>query len=411
MLLNRSESMKEQSLILRVFSAFIFVILSVFSNNTNADTAVIDVSTNQQTIDGFGFSTAWCPVMTSAQSAILFGTDTGQLGFSLLRVRIDPNGKWNNEAANSATAHSYGATVLGTPWTPPASQKTNNSIICGDLLPSQYGNYAAFLNQAANVLNLDYVSFQNEPDWCPSPGYESSNPTPTEILNWITNNAPAVGKPIVIGESLNFKDSYTDPVLNDSVAVNNIAYVGGHLYGSGGNKVHQNALNHGKHVWSTEHYINGIDIGTAMKIAKEISDTMNNQFSAYFWWWIYPKDPASFIQGTTVDIRGYVLGQFAHWVRPGMVRSSATYNPQSNVYVTAYYNSNNNGLVIIALNMGASDVSQAFTIQNAANISNLTPIRTSANENMAQLSVVALQNNAFTYTLPAQSITTFAQYP
>lgn len=404
--------MKQQQRIMRIFSGCIFTAMMVFSNTAAADnTAVIDASVSQQTIDGFGFSTAWCPTMSTAQGAVLFGTNSGQLGFSLLRVRIDPNEKWGHEPANAATAHSYGATVLGTPWTPPAIDKTNGSPICGDLLTSFYGDYAAHLNRAVSAINLDYVSFQNEPDWCPNPGYESSNPTPTEIVNWVINNAPSVGKPIVISESFNFKDSYTNPVLNNSAAVANITYVGGHLYGSGGNIVHQNALNHGKHVWSTEHYINGTDMGTAMKVAKEISDTMNNQFSAYFWWWIMPNDSASFIQGTTVDIRGYVLGQFAHWVRPGMVRIGSTYNPQSNVYVTAYYNSSNNGLVVIALNTGTTDVSQTFNIQNAASIATLTPIQTSASENMAQLSAVSLQNNAFTYTLPAQSITTFAQYP
>ncbi len=404
--------MKEHSLIMRIFSSFIFMVIVVFSNSAKADnTAIINVAANQQTIDGFGFSTAWCPVMTSAQGNVLFGTNSGQLGFSLLRVRIDPNGNWAKETSNAAIAHSYGATVLGTPWTPPAAEKNNNSLICGDLLPSQYSNYAAYLNQAANAIKLDYVSFQNEPDWCPNPGYESSNPGPTEILNWVINNAPSVGRPIVISESFNFKDSYTDPVLNDSVAVNNVTYIGGHLYGTGGNIVHQNALNHGKHVWSTEHYINGTDIGTALKVGKEISDAMNNQFSAYFWWWIMPNDPASFIQGTTVDIRGYVLGQFAHWVRPGMVRCGSTYNPQSNIYVTAYYNGSNNGLVIIALNKGTTAVNQTFTILNASNISTLTPIQTSASENMFQLTAVALQNNTFTYSLPAQSITTFAQYP
>jgi glucuronoarabinoxylan endo-1,4-beta-xylanase len=40
---------------------------------------------------------------------------------------------------------------------------------------------------------------------------------------------------------------YSDATLNDSTAVNNIAVVGGHFYGNG-NYVHQNALNHGKHV-------------------------------------------------------------------------------------------------------------------------------------------------------------------
>ena len=372
-----------------------------------AQTATINATANQQTIDGFGFSTAWTPAMTSAQGNLLFGTGSGQLGFSLLRVRIDPNENWGNEPANASTAHSHGAKVLGTPWTPPASMKTNGSLICGDLQTSQYGAYASHLNRAASAINLDYVSFQNEPDWCPNPGYESSNPTPTEILNWVLNDAPSVGKPIVVPESLNFNDSYSDPILNNSTAASHVTYIAGHFYGNG-NRVHQNALNHGKHVWQTEHYINGTDVGTAMTVAKEISDAMNNQFSAYFWWWIMPNDPASFINGTTVDLRGYVMGQFAHWVRPGKQRCSATYNPQANVYVTAYHNS---GLVIVALNTGTTSKNQTFVIQNASGITSLTPIQTSSSRRLTQLSAVSVTNNTFTYALPAQSVTTFAQFP
>lgn len=399
--------MKTQHIRLCISAIFVGAVMLALSTSAQAQTAFINVGANQQAIDGFGFSTAWCPALTSAQGNLLFGTGTGQLGFSLLRVRIDPNESWGNEPSNSSTAHSHGAKVLGTPWTPPASEKNNNSLICGDLLTSQYGNYAGHLNRAASAIGLDYVSFQNEPDFCPNPGYESCNPKPTEILNWVTNNAPAVGKPIAASESFHFDDSYTDPILNNSTAASHVTYIAGHFYG-GGNFVHQNALNHGKHVWQTEHFLNGTDIGTAMNVAKEVSDAMNNQFSAYFWWWIMPNDPASFINGTTVDLRGYMLGQFAHWVRPGKVRCSSTYNPQANIYVTAYHNS---GIVIVALNMGSSTVNQTFTIQNASGVTSFTPIQTSSSRRLAQLSAVSVTNNTFTYSLPPQSVTTFAQFP
>ncbi|HEY6184909.1 MAG TPA: hypothetical protein VIW67_21885, partial [Terriglobales bacterium] len=229
------------------------LILVVFAALSQSQTATINLAANQQTIDGFGFSTAWTPAMTSAQGNVLFGTGSGQLGFSLLRVRLDPNESWGNEPSNASTAHSHGAKVLGSAWTPPASMKTNNSVICGDLKTSSYADYATHLNHAVTAIGLDYVSYQNEPDWCPNPGYESSNPTPTEILNWMINNAPAVGKPIVAPESLGFNDSYSDPILNNATAASHVTIIGGHFYGNG-NFVHQNALNHGKHVWETEHY-------------------------------------------------------------------------------------------------------------------------------------------------------------
>src|SRR6185312_9528820 len=115
----------------------------LLASAAQAQTATITLTSNQQTIDGFGFSTAWTPAMTSAQGNVLFGTGSGQLGFSLLRIRIDPNESWGNE---------------------------------------------------------------------------SSNPTPTEIETWMANNAPTVGKPIVMPEAVNFNDSYSDPTLNNSTA-------------------------------------------------------------------------------------------------------------------------------------------------------------------------------------------------
>src|SRR5580692_4455477 len=61
-----------------------------------AQTCVINTGTTFQSIDGFGASSAFAdPVgMTSAQAATLFGTNSGQMGLSLWRVRIDPNKNW-----------------------------------------------------------------------------------------------------------------------------------------------------------------------------------------------------------------------------------------------------------------------------------------------------------------------------
>jgi glucuronoarabinoxylan endo-1,4-beta-xylanase len=402
----RKASMKNIKHLLRQITGLAACVAVTSGVAAYAGTCTINLAANSQTIDGFGFSTAWCPVMSGAQADILFGTANGQIGFSLLRCRIDPNRSWANETANASAAHTRGAKVMGTAWTPPASMKNNNSLICGDLLSSQYGAYATHLSQAASTIGLDWVSMQNEPDFCPSPGYESCLPTATEIETWCANNAPAVGKPIIVPEAVNFNDSYSDPTLNNSTAASHISIVAGHFYG-GGNVVHQNAINHGKHVWETEHYINGTDIGTAMTVGKEISDAMNNQFSAYFWWWIQPNDAASFIEGTTVDKRGWVMGQFARFVRPSKVRCSSTYNPSSNVFVTAYHNG---GVVVVALNTGTSSVSQTFTFQNASGISTLLVNRTSSSENIASASAASVVNNTFTYTLPAQSITTFHQF-
>jgi glucuronoarabinoxylan endo-1,4-beta-xylanase len=105
--------------------------------------------------------------------------------------------------------------------------------------------------------------------------------------------------------------------------------------------------------------------------------------------------------------RAYVMGQYSKFVRPGYYRIDATHNPASGVSVSAYQNTPNNTLVIIATNYTGSAVSQTLNITNAPTFTTLTPTITSANQNLAQLSNVSVSGNSFTYTLPAQSITTF----
>src|SRR5678810_37318 len=87
-----------------------------------------------------------------------------------------------------------------------------------------------------------------------------------------------------------------------------------------------------------------------MQLAKEVTDAMNNQFSAYLWWWVNDSqsDGTDLVNGSGVIIKpGYILGQFAKWIRPGSTRVSSTYNPTSNIYVTAYRV--NGGTVIVAV--------------------------------------------------------------
>jgi glucuronoarabinoxylan endo-1,4-beta-xylanase len=364
----------------------------------------INMTANQQVIDGYGFSSAWCGQLSSAKNNALYGT----LGFSMLRIRIDPNRNWTDETVNASNAHAAGAKVLGTPWTPPASMKDNNNVVHGSLLASQFGAYATYLNQAANSINLDYVSIQNEPDW--NPDYEGCVWTGTQLETFCANNAQAIGRPVVMPEAVNFNDLMSDPTLNDATAASHVSFVAGHFYG-GGNTVHQNALNHGKHVWETEHYFTGgqSDMNVCMQIGKEVSDAMNNQFSAYFWWWVNDSqtDGTDLVNNNGTIIKpGYILGQFAKWIRPGSTRVSSTYNPQANVFVTAYRVNGNT--VIVAVNTGTGSVNEQFVIQNG-NASTLEGYRTSSSQSMSDIGSFGVSGGSFTATLPAQSVTTFTQ--
>ena len=182
---------------------------------------------NQQTMDGFGFSSAWCGQLSTAKNNALYNT----LGFSLLRIRIDPNRYWTDETVNASAAHARGDKVLGTPWSPPASMKDNTNVVHGSLLPSQYAAYADYLNQAASSIGLDYVSLQNEPDW--NPDYEGCVWNGTQFRNFCASNAQVIIKPVVMPEASTSMIPMSDPTLNDPTAASHVSIVAGHFYGGG----------------------------------------------------------------------------------------------------------------------------------------------------------------------------------
>ena len=72
-----------------------------------------------QRIDGFGGGVVFLnpgsldPV-TSANMDTLYGTNTGQLGLTLLRIRIDPTTNWSTALLDAQEAVSHGAGVLAT---------------------------------------------------------------------------------------------------------------------------------------------------------------------------------------------------------------------------------------------------------------------------------------------------------
>jgi glucuronoarabinoxylan endo-1,4-beta-xylanase len=111
--------------------------------------------------------------------------------------------------------------------------------------------------------------------------------------------------------------------------------------------------------------------------------------------------------GSAVAKRAYVLGQYAKFVRPGYYRIDATRQPQTGVSVSAFQDTPSSTLDIIATNYTGSPVSQTFNITNAPTFSTLTPTITSASLSLAAQSNVSVSGNSFTYTLPADSITTF----
>ena len=379
-------------------------------------TAFVNFGSAAQTIEGFGGATAWMPQLTGAEANALFSNGTSQqIGLSILRVRIDPagSGNWGTELANAQAARARGANVIATPWTPPASLKSNNNVVGGTLKTSSYAAFASYLESfvsffASSGVPLYAISMQNEPD--ANVTYESCSWTGATMDTWVANNSSVLTTRLIMPESESFHTSFSDPALNDPNAVGHIGIIAGHIYGVAPSP-YANAVNKGKQVWMTEHYLTGSGISGALAVAKEINDSMAvANYNAYVWWWAHDWPAENFSFGlidanANVKPTGYAMGQYSKFVRPGYSRFNATYNPSSNVYVTAYGGSGHH--VIVAINMGSAAVNQPFTLQGAT-VSSLTPYQTSASRNLAQLTAVTVSNGAFTYSLPGQSITTFA---
>jgi len=391
------------------------LIALIASASACAGTAFVNFGSAAQTIEGFGGATPWMPALTSTQANALFSNGSAQqIGLSILRVRIDPggSGNWGTELANAQAARARGAKVIATPWTPPASMKSNNNVVGGVLNTGSYAAFASYLESfvdffASSGVPLSAISMQNEPD--ANVTYESCSWTGTQMDTWVANNAATLTIPLMMPESESFTTSFSDPALNDSRAVGHIGFIAGHIYGVAP-KSYPNAVAKGKEVWMTEHYLTGSGISGALQVAKEINDSMSvANYNAYVWWWVHDWPQESFSFGlidanSNVKPAGYAMAQYSKFVRPGYLRYNSTYNPSTNVYVTAYGGSSHH--VIVAINMGTSAVSQPFTIQGAT-LASLTPFQTSPSHNLAQLGAVTVSNGAFTYSLPAQSITTF----
>jgi glucuronoarabinoxylan endo-1,4-beta-xylanase len=387
----------------------VFLFFAV-NTSTSAATVAVDFSKNHQTIDGFGGCSAWSGKLTDAMMNGLYGNGPTQVGFTILRLRMDPKASaWADEKSNAAKAKERGATVFATPWAYPESLTTNGKTVKGYINPAKFASVAAHLKSFwtyCGEKNVDIMSLENEPDYAQSITYEGCTWTGQNFLDFCKTYAPQVGKPIMLPESFAFSYTLSDPTLNDATAAANITYIGAHLYGSGPKK-YTKALDLKKRVWETEHYFSNDDAGTCMRFAKEVFDCMNCDFSAYVWWWMTYDSNSGGKDGlwanNAPNHRAWVLAQFSKWVRPGFIRVDATYNPQSGVNVVAFKGDSN---VVVAMNNSTSSQSITFSYTNAT-VTSVSKYTSSQTKNGKNDGVIDAANNSFTTTLDAQSVTTF----
>jgi len=443
--------------------------------NASVDTVVVSCTapaainwTNvHQQIDGFGASDAQTGTGTSMSTAnqqFFFGLGAGQLGLSLLRVGVsddygDP-GDCSTVSVSCAGGYvsdmqaviANGGRVYASPWTPPAIYKTNGQADCtsgagdGGLISSDYGAYATWLAnfvqslQTEDGITLYAISVQNEPNICQD--YDSAVWTAADIDTFVSTNlgptftSDALTTLILVPEGSGYNEMSLGSTCAGDASCNK--YVGGinwHDYdatATGTNTIvadpYPAGWPAGKRYWETEASCGpgfgpnfcqagfNTDITDALDWAAVIDQRLAvDGANAWLYWWLIDADSTDdqglMANNGTIPKRAYMLGQYSKFVRPGYFRIDATHLPESYVSVSAYQSLGTNTLVIVATNYSGSAISQTFNITNAPAFSTLTPWLTSATSSLEQQPNVPVAANSFTYTLPAQSITTFVGTP
>ncbi|MEV5556865.1 RICIN domain-containing protein [Nonomuraea wenchangensis] len=386
-----------------------------------ATPVIIDPSARRQTIRGFGgmAHAAWIGDLTAAQRDTAFGSGEGRLGFSVLRIPVPENqADWSRDLATARRAVELGATVIASPWNPPASMV--ETFVRGSqtnarrLKYGSYGAYAQHLNDFTtymrnNGVNLYGISVQNEPDYAQDWTWW----TPTEMVRFLRENAGSISTRVIAPESFQYLKNMSDPILNDAAALANVDIIGAHLYGTPYANFPYPLFQQkgaGKELWMTEVYHpNSTDSADLWPQALDVGEHIHHamvdaEFQAYIWWYIR-RSYGPMREDGQLSKRGANMAHFARFVRPGYVRIGATANPVSNVYVSAYQGGDGT-VAVVVINKATSAVSQQFTLAGGT-ASSVSSWVTDASRNVAPQGAAGVSNGSFTATLPARSVTTF----
>ena len=207
-------------------------------------------------------------------------------------------------------------------------------------------------------------------------------------------------------ESFDFDQALSDPTLNDSVAVANIDYIGGHLYGAT-IRDYPAARARGLPLWMTEYLVNDQTIETAVATGRQISECLSvGNMSAYIWWKCIGDANGLLNASGIPQPRSYVMAQFSRFARPGDYRVDVPANTGP-LGITAFTDQPSGRFAIVAVNNTTMPVTQDFSVQGVT-LASVTPYVTSRAQSLAAQPAVAVANATFAYVIPATSVVTFS---
>lgn len=392
----------------------------------------------------------------------------GPIGLNILRVEMSPNTKgdmtaadvgwdtpydWHGTLPDVKAAKKHGAIVFATPWSPPGSLKTNGSAQGGnsdaqgnvratckapDKLFIWFNNYLKYMRD--NGAPVDFVSFQNEPDWWVD--YSGCLYTPQEMYDVIKQYHDKLNKPVfnvgfIAGEPLGFNTDYYHRLLNDPETNAFCDVLAGHVYGSYDCKKNIATLRSwapDKEIWMTEHSVdNGINNGRAiptwdknLEFAQDVDQCLINGCTAYIYWYLC-KDFGFIYDGNKYDNaecvgaeglkrgdilpRGYIMGQFAHNLigatqvsnKRSLADTNGTPGVNTNFEISTYVKGDS--IIVNAINTKPSQFNFKMVLPKVA--SGVKVITTTEGSLCKESTPEFSESDTYTHLVPAKSFCTF----
>ena len=410
----------------------------------SASTVNVDVTEEHQVIRGFGgmVHNQWQGGggLSEADAKIAFGTGDGTLGLNTLRIPVYANSSdFNKEVQAAKYAKKYAGDdfiLYATPWTSPYAGANQH------MSASNYQKYVDHLNSFTAYMKeqgvpLYAISISNEPDWCGEWACWSAD----EIYNFTKNYADQMrknGTKVISTESFAYQKSLYDKVLNDANALKNWDILGAHFYASEastGDNFFQYNLADQKNVerWMTEHYTESQGSGNDWRVVRNTGDQANQNkkdtvraldvaydihrglavgnFSQYTWWYIrrcygliMEKDFGNKLTIPQNEIgkiskRGYVMSQFARFIRPGAVRVGATIKPEANVFASAYKSAGGDSVIVVLLNRDYKNSKSVTVKVQGADVQTFHMYTTSETKNVKDEGEIEVKNGSVTITM------------
>ena len=418
----------------------------VFITIGNAATVDVKLDEEHQVIRGFGgmVHNQWQNGggLSDADAKLAFGTGEGTIGLNTLRIPVYASSNdFNKEVAAAKSAKKYAGDdfiLYATPWTSPYAGANQH------IRSSDYQKYVDHLNSFTAYMKnqgvpLYAISISNEPDWCGEWACWSAD----EIYNFTKGYADQMrknGTKVISTESFKYDKNLYNKVLNDPNALKNWDILGAHFYASQASTgddffAYKLADQKGVERWMTEHYTESQGSGNywrkymktgdqantavydtvrAMDLAYEIHrGLVIGNFNQYTWWYIrrcygliMDKDFGNKLQVPQNEIgkiskRGYVMSQFARFIRPGAVRVGATAKPEANLFASAYKSANGDSVIVVLVNRDYKNKKTVTVNVPGAEIATFHMYTTSEAKNAKDEGEVEVKNGSVTITMDA----------